>query len=235
MRENFDLSIEKKLLTLAENYIGIFYFVFFIKTQDALQKMKCYSEVFRFCQLTIFQQIRFQSEIVNLPFLTDPSVTPFYHHWHQAAPGPTVNISFLTTIFSCFGLFPSPHSTFPARVREGSITHLIWAPFWSRRGIIPVLQGIYDSQRWLETRDGLPPSALMETFPVGLLVLFCFCFCFFFSFSLILLFFPGAQIWIYLVVNMLHKLNDVSLWGQEGEHVQDWLIGLPSVLSMIWW
>jgi len=73
----------------------------------------------------------------------------------------------------------------------------------------------------------------METFPVGLLVLFCFCFCFFFSFSLILLFFPGAQIWIYLVVNMLHKLNDVSLWGQEGEHVQDWLIGLPSVLSMI--
>lgn len=43
---------------------------------------------------------------------------------------------------------------------------------------------------------------------------------FFFS-SLILLFFPEAQIWIYLDVNIFHKLNDVSLWGQEGEHVQD--------------
>lgn len=173
------------------------------------------------CQLTIFQQILFQSEIVNLPFLTDPSVTPFNQHWHQAAPGPTVKFFFLTTIFNYFGLFPSPHPTFPVRVREGSITHLIWAPFWSRRGIIPVLQGIYDSQRWLETRDGLPFFINYGNISCRFAYLVLFCCCGFFFFSLILLFFPEAQIWIYLDVNIFHKLNDVSLWGQEGEHVQD--------------
>lgn len=220
MRENFDLSIEKTVNTCRKLYRHFIFCIFY-------QNLGCSEEdevlfwSISVCQLTIFQQIRFQSEIVNLPFLTDPSVIPFSQHWHQAAPGPTVKIFLLTTIFNYFGLFPSPYPTSPVRVREGTITYLTWAPFWSRRGIIPVLQGIYDSQRWLETRDGLPSSAIMETFPAGLLVWFCFVVVVVGLFSLILLFFPEAQIWIYLDVNMFYKLNGVSLWGQEGEHVQD--------------
>lgn len=69
----------KKMLTLTENYIGIFYFTFLMKTQDILKKLKCYSEVFQFCQLTIFQQTHFQSKIVNLLFFSDPFATTSQH------------------------------------------------------------------------------------------------------------------------------------------------------------
>lgn len=109
MREKIDLSIEK-MLTLAENYIGIFYFTFFMKNQDILKKLKCYSEVFQFCQLTIFQQTSFQSKIVNLLFFADPFATTSQHlltpssgsFWaHSEDHLPANNFQLIGSFFSC--------------------------------------------------------------------------------------------------------------------------------------
>lgn len=90
------------MLTLAENYTGIFYFTFFMKNQDILKKLRCYSEVFQFCQLTIFQQIHFQSKIVNLLFFSDASATPSHHllTLPLAASATTVKIIYLLMFFS---------------------------------------------------------------------------------------------------------------------------------------
>lgn len=98
----------KKMLTLAENYIGIFHFTFLMKNQDILKKSKCYSEVSQFCQLTIFQQLHFQSKIVNLLFFSVAFVTPSHHlltlssssFWAQSKDHLSANIFQLIGSFS---------------------------------------------------------------------------------------------------------------------------------------
>lgn len=204
MREKFDLSIEK-MLTLAENYIGIFYFTFFMKNQDILKKLKCYSEVFQFCQLTIFQQIRFQSKIVNLLFFSNLFATPSHHlltlpsgsFWARSKDHLPANVFQLIISFSSC----TPEQG--QRWERNPLTPSSTSPLVAF--LVPAFARTFmDRQRWPEPTDRLPSSAIMETSPLG---------GFFFFFLALLLFFSEAQIWIYLDVNMFHKLNDASSWG----------------------
>lgn len=150
------------MLTLAENYIGIFYFTFFMKNQDILKKLKCYSEVFQFCQLTIFQQIRFQSKIVNLLFFSDlfattsqhlltPSSGSFWAHSKDHLPARN---------FQLIGSFPhAPYSKGKGR----SKTLLLHPAPPLVTFLDPAFaKAFVDRQRWPETSDRLLSSAITE-------------------------------------------------------------------------
>lgn len=182
------MSIEK-MLTLAENYIGIFYFTFFMKSQDILKKLKCYSKVFQFCQLTIFQQTHFQSKIVNLLFFSDPFVTTsqllltpssgsFWAHCKDHLPAS--NFQLIGSFSSCTLQQRQERKQDPPTPPSISPDHLSGPCF---------AKAFVDRQRWPDTSDRLFSSAITETtllvviFFVGFfLALFCCCCCCFLVF-----------------------------------------------------